>query len=368
MKILVIDNSILVLREGKVYTNSMNGAFLMDLKSSGADVATCHFLVSNDTSISQFNLLENGIKVLPLVYRRVKVVRYFLAYLSFLKELRTFDFVYLYYPSSFKHVTLLCKLFGIQFGLYIRGQQKLDDKLSHWIYRNAYVIMTVSDFFTDKINTIVGREVASTIRPMISYQYDDIVLDRLYPTKTQYTILYFGRFDKEKGLRELILAVDKIRKDKYDFKLELVGDGSFASTMKELIQQMKLNEWIKIRPPVYDDNLKKEVFSNADIYIIPTYHEGFPRTLYESMIFGTPIITTMVGGIPALMKDHVNCLEIQPRSIESIQSALGYAFTHYDEMVKMAQRGTELMKCIIAKDRLSHGYDLYNKIIKCCNK
>lgn len=366
VRVLVLDNSELVNRNGVACTNAMNGAFVTDLKNAGADVTYCHFLVKKDTSISQYPLDENGIKVLPLPFKKGKLLRYISAYCIFLRKLRRFDFVYLYYPSSFKHITLICKILGVQFGLYVRGQQKLDDRVSHWIYRNAYTIRTVSDFFTNKINGIAHREVASTIRPMIPQTYDDIVNDRNYHLKRSYSVLYFGRIEVDKGLRELLKAVSNLRNYSIPFTLNIVGNGSFASELDKMAEELGLTEMVRIKGPIYDLHEKKSLFLDADIYIIPTYHEGFPRTLYESMIYGTPIITTMVGGIPALMKDKENCIGIQPKSVESIQNALQYAFENYDEMGKLANNATELIKKIIAKDRLSHGYGLYNSICKLC--
>ena len=291
-------------------------------------------------------------------------MRYLFAYFIFIRKLRCFDFIYIYYPSSFKHITLLCKLFGVRYGLYIRGQQKLDDRLSHWIYRNAYTIMTVSDFFTQKVNKIVRRNVAATIRPMIPQTYDDIVHDRTYHAKETYSILFLGRIDAAKGLKELMLAVNELRQTYCRFTLNIVGNGDYISVLKELSIEYQLNDVVRIKGPVFGMEEKKTEYSNADIYIIPSHHEGFPRTLYEAMIYGTPVITTMVGGIPALMKHKVNCLEIQPKSVKSIQTALLYAFEHYEEMGRYARNGTDLMKKVIAKDRLSHGRDLYNRITK----
>lgn len=362
IKLLILDNAALIKRGNNYYTNNMNGAFVSDLKSLGADVTYCQFHVQTETSISQFDLLKHGIKILPLYYRKNILLRYLFAYIVLLKKIKHFNFVYLYYPSSFKHLAIICKLFSIPYGLYVRGQQGLDDKLSHWIYRNANVIMTVSDLFTKKINYVAQREVAFTIRPMIPYKYDDIVLNRQYYPKEKYSLLYFGRYDSDKGLIELIKAVNAIKKDKYVFEMKIVGNGNLVSEMDNLIKELNLCDLVTICPPVYDNDEKKRIFFNADLFVLPTYHEGFPRTLYESMIFGTPIITTLVGGIPALMKNQTNCIEIQPRSVKSIQSAILYAFAHYDKMGEMAKNGTELMKSILDEGRLSHGRDLYSKI------
>ena len=106
-----------------------------------------------------------------------------------------------------------------------------------------------------------------------------------------------------------------------------------------------------------------DFYKTSDVYILPTYHEGFPRTLYEAMIFGTPIITTFVGGISGLMKDGYNCKRIEPKSVDSIVVGLEFAFNNYDKMIQYAGNGQKTVIKIIDSSRLTHAEHL-NQIIK----
>ena len=119
---------------------------------------------------------------------------------------------------------------------------------------------------------------------------------------------------------------------------------------------------VKFTGSVYNSDEIKEYYKNSDIYILPTYHEGFPRTLYEAMIFGIPIITTFVGGIPTLMKDDFNCKEIKPKSVESIVEILTYAMNNYPKMGELAKNGTNTVAKIIDSNRLTHAQHL-NQIL-----
>jgi glycosyltransferase involved in cell wall biosynthesis len=60
----------------------------------------------------------------------------------------------------------------------------------------------------------------------------------------------------------------------------------------------------------------------AHIFIFPSYHEEFPRVLYEAMINSLPIVTTMVGGISGRMVDGKNCIGIPAKSAGSIVEAI----------------------------------------------
>lgn len=366
MKMLVIDNSAMNCdKNGNFYTNITNGAFIKDLIECGNELTWYQFAVENLKGISGYNLKENNVKCVPIKRTSNKLFSYIKVFLRIIPEIRKADFVYFFYPGSLTLGTFLCRLFRKKYGLYIRGMQGFDSKRSHCIYKKAHTIFTVSKFFTDRVNEVVGKEVAHSIRPMIPFNEDDIVKDRTYLKKRIYNLLYLGRIEKDKGIIELLNAIKALADSKeFTISLKIVGGGNFLEGAKQLCHDLKIDEHVSFEGVVYDDTIKREYYLEADAYILPTYHEGFPRTLYEAMIFGTPIITTFVGGIPALMKDGVNCLKIETRSVDSIVEKIKQFLTNYEQTATtICSTASETIEPIISKKRLTHGKDL-NKILK----
>ena len=366
MKMLVIDNSAMNCdKYNNLYTNSMNGAFIKDLIECGNELTWYQFAVKNQKGISGYNLRENNVNCIHVNRTGNKLFSYIKVFFRIIPEIRKADFVYFFYPSSLVLATLLCQLFRKKYGLYIRGMQGFDNKRSHFIYKKAYTIFTVSKFFTDRVNEVVGKEVAHSIRPMIPFSEDDIVKDRIYSKKSMYNLLYLGRIEKDKGIIELLNAVKELTSSKeFAMSLKIVGGGNFLEGAKQLCYDLNIDKHVSFEGVVYDDTIKRKYYLESDAYILPTYHEGFPRTLYEAMIFGTPIITTFVGGIPALMKDGVNCLEIETRSSSSIVEKIKNFFANYEQTATaICSTASETIKPIISKNRLTHGKDL-DKILK----
>lgn len=362
MEVLVVDNSAMSIVNGRYCTNSMNGGFVVDIKNEGNDVSYFHFAYSDQSPIKSFDLQANGIRCVPIKLFKNKLFRYLYAYAKLFIEIAKTDFAYFYYPGSFKYGTFMCKILGKRYGLYIRGMQGIDSKLSRRIYKNAYVLFTVSDHFTNMVNEVVGRKVGNTIRPMIPYTDNDILWDREYFIKDKVRILYLGRVTQDKGMVELLHAIKIVCDRGYDVVLDIVGDGEFMTQTNQLMKDLGLEDTVFLRGAITDEEIKKQFFVNSDIYILPTWHEGFPRTLYEAMIYGTPIITTFVGGIPAIMKDAINCVQIQPKSVDSIVDRLIWSINNYDNMKSMAHNGFYTVKKIVDKNRLTHGQHL-SKII-----
>jgi glycosyltransferase involved in cell wall biosynthesis len=60
-----------------------------------------------------------------------------------------------------------------------------------------------------------------------------------------------------------------------------------------------------------------EQFSLADFCVLPSYHEGFPHTIWEAGICSVPMVVTNVGGIPGMVSENEVSF-IKPKSIDSI--------------------------------------------------
>jgi glycosyltransferase involved in cell wall biosynthesis len=363
MKILLFDNSGMISSGNDFLVETKTGNFAKELKNLGNEITFFGQKLSPfDNTVHVFGIKQNGMKVDGLKRRKNKVLNYFLLYLKVIPAVLKTDFVYIFYPTSFKYVAILSKLFGKKYGLYIRGMQGLNDRVSRWIYKNAYTIFTVSDYFTQFVNSIVGKNIANTIRPMIPFDEKDIVTNREYKEKDIYNILFLGRLNKEKGLEELLKAAYILKKQKKNFILTIVGDGEYMGKAKEIVNNLEIENLVNFTGAIYNSSEIKECYQNSDIYILPTYHEGFPRTLYEAMIFGLPIITTFVGGIPALMKNNYNCLEIKPKSVDSIVENLTWVINNYHQMEKFAIEASKTVTQVLGTKKFTHAEDLNNKL------
>ena len=125
-------------------------------------------------------------------------------------------------------------------------------------------------------------------------------------------ILYTGRFDVQKGLVELFEAFSVLLKSEADktLKLHLVGwEDRKDKPVENKLRQISLDRGFEDKVSWHGrKKLGEELWSTyrmADIYVLPSYHEGFPRTIWEAMAFALPVVTTNVGGIP----EHLTHLE-----------------------------------------------------------
>lgn len=365
MRILLFDNTQMIVKFGRYYCATGTGEFAQELVQLGHNVTMYGQQVEDKSSTSSFDILSAGVNVSSMGRKSNKLLSYLLLYLKSVKYIIKSDFVYFFYPTSYRYLPIVCRLLGKKYGLYVRGDENVDNKFSKFLYKKAFVVFTVAQYYTDMVNDASKKQNGHTIRPMISYTDKDVVTDRIYSAKEKYNILFLCRIQKEKGINELLEAVKNLTiKGVKNFHLKVVGGGSYLDQVRGIVKEFGIGEWVSIEGAVNDEGKKRSYYSESDIYILPTYYrEGFPRTLYEAMIFGTPILTTFVSGIPSLMIDGLNCKRITERSVKSIEEGLDFAMRSYETMGEYAKNATQTVLKVVDPNRLSHAQDV-DRIVK----
>lgn len=74
--------------------------------------------------------------------------------------------------------------------------------------------------------------------------------------------------------------------------------------------------------PEADIARKHQLYEKSDIYVLPSYMEGFPNTLLEAMASGLPVVTTNIPAIKEIMTDRENAILIEPGNRAQLKNAL----------------------------------------------
>jgi glycosyltransferase involved in cell wall biosynthesis len=135
--------------------------------------------------------------------------------------------------------------------------------------------------------------------------------------------LYTGRIEYMKGLTELVQAFAQYNKLYPSSELRIVGweegnELTYKLSLEKLAIQLNVSEKIvfpgrKQLGPELDIE-----YRNADVFVMPSYAEGFPRAIWEAMANSLPVIATKVGSIPFFLKHEQDCILIDPRNIDEL--------------------------------------------------
>jgi glycosyltransferase involved in cell wall biosynthesis len=167
-----------------------------------------------------------------------------------------------------------------------------------------------------------------------------------------------ARIYPDKGHQILIRAAAKLLTTNPDLQIVFLGDedhlfkGAKDQFNSEAVDQglSKNISWIK-----YTDNIVP-FFKNAFCVVLPSFSEGCPRVLLESLAAGTPIIGSQIDGINEIIKEGINGFGFRLKDSERLSSAMQRLLSLSDEQyLNMKQQ------CLtIAKNE----YDLKQMITK----
>ena len=138
-------------------------------------------------------------------------------------------------------------------------------------------------------------------------------------------MLYTGRIEAEKGLFELVQAVSVLKKSNKNVKLNIVGweadeNKSVEGALKKLAIELCITESVIFHGRKKIGSELNEMYRNADLFVLPSYHEGFPRTIWEAMANSLPVIATRVGAIPDYLTNYENALFVEPKNVAELVS------------------------------------------------
>jgi glycosyltransferase involved in cell wall biosynthesis len=231
------------------------------------------------------------------------------------------------------------KIWFMIVGDYVDGAEHL--KKSSFRDKIIYFYLLYNDWLFSKrirktkilVNSIALYNKYKTIAPIISQiktttlSSNDFFFKKDTCNNVNIEILYTGRIDPAKGLFELLEAVFNLIEQGYYINLNIVG---WEDNLTQPVQKLLINRAIKlgIQKHVIFHGRKtvgKELnsfYQKSDIYVIPSYHEGFPRTIWEAMANSLPVIATKVGGIPDYLTHEKDSILIEPNQVESIVNGI----------------------------------------------
>jgi glycosyltransferase involved in cell wall biosynthesis len=188
------------------------------------------------------------------------------------------------------------------FGLF----ENMVYKLSDWILLESESMVSFYRFqkYTPKIK----------ISPL--YVDTDLFFATTPITARKYDVGYIGRLSSEKGILELLDAIQLLPPD---YKILIIGDGpaldkviEAKSTLNRNIDYLGLVENTCL--PCYYNQIK--------LFVLPSYKEGLPNSILEAMACGTPVLATPVGGIPWVVKDGVTGYILEDRTPATIAKTI----------------------------------------------
>jgi rhamnosyl/mannosyltransferase len=152
-------------------------------------------------------------------------------------------------------------------------------------------------------------------------------------------LLYVGRLLREKGVLDLVEAMPSVL-ERAPCRLAIVGDGEVERALRDRIRDLGLAESVSMPGYLQGEELLR-AYAEADVFVLPSWSEGFPTVLAEAMDAGLAIVTTRIQGAVDHLVEGEHALFTTPGDVDGLADALVEAVQSPDLRARMGAANRE---------------------------
>lgn len=262
---------------------------------------------------------------------------------SVLRLCREVDHVHAHFGTNAAAVALLTgRLGGPSYSFTVHGPEEFDDpvglSLDTKIAHAAFVV-AISQFGRSQLFRWAGFDHWPKIK-VVHCGIEPGVFAAPAPLPEGPTqLVSIGRFVEQKGQIILIEALAACKNS--NIRLVLVGDGDMRPALEQAITHHGLKERVTLTGWLSEDGVRAELAA-AHALVLPSFAEGLPMVIMESMAAARPVLTTMIAGSPELVQQGKTGWLVPAGDVQALADAMDTcAGTDDAILVKMGQAGRE---------------------------
>ncbi|GJG87770.1 hypothetical protein tb265_29510 [Gemmatimonadetes bacterium T265] len=134
-------------------------------------------------------------------------------------------------------------------------------------------------------------------------------------------LLYHGRVDRRKGALDLADAFARLTDGGRRARLVVSGIGPDSAAVADRVRALGLDAHVTLRGPAAYDDVPR-VYHEGDVFVSPTYAEGFSNTILEAMASGLPVVSTRSVGVVDCLRADQNGLLVDPGDVDALAAVL----------------------------------------------
>jgi len=183
-------------------------------------------------------------------------------------------------------------------------------------------------------------------------------------------ILFVGRLESKKNLARLVEAFKIFAENKSDYRLVLAGKQGFG--FEEILEKVrKLGRKLQhpqsgaevenrvIMPGYVDEDEKKYLYENCEIFAFPSLYEGFGFPVLEAFYYGKPVVTSHVSCLPEVAGDAA--LYFDPFDVSEIANVLEKLANNKNLRDELVEKGKSRLEKFDLKISIKKTFDILVK-------
>ncbi len=178
----------------------------------------------------------------------------------------------------------------------------------------------------------------------------------------KFNILFLARIEKTKGIYEAIETYQLVQAKLENVSLTIAGDGTELEIVKDYCLRNKIED--VVFKGFVQGKEKADCYRQANVYLFPSYFEGMPSSVLESMAFGLPVITTNVGGLSTFFKTDVNGFITDENNPEVLAEYVVKLFNSKELRERIGAKNALMAQQRFSPEKVSGRIlDIYNQLL-----
>lgn len=200
------------------------------------------------------------------------------------------------------------------------------------VYGHSKCLILVSDFqrtqlknhynLTD-VNTIV---IPNTLNHVFEAKSDSSSL-----SESEFSFIAIGALNPSKNIGLAVEAINILRSRNLNVRLKIIGDGEERNQLKKLINDLKLDQYVKLLGSQTRAEVRREICSSHAL-VSTSKFETFGVSIIEALACGKPVIATNSGGVSEIVSDSEGIL-VKSWSPEDLSSSMEKLLKNYSNYI-----------------------------------
>lgn len=265
--------------------------------------------------------------------------------------------------SKFFGIRLVLHLHASDFDKFYAKTPKLMRGYTRWVLNRADAVICVSESWKNLVAQVVQH--GRVYRYINCINVSELSDHNHKATDGNVRALFLGAVGVRKGIPELLDAMSILQSRDVPLHLwiagseEKQGDLAYAEAK---INQQHLGSKCELIGDVREER-KAKLLESADIFVLPSHHEGLPIALLESMASGMAVVSTPVGGIPEIISDGYNGFLVEPGNVTDLADRLAMLVSDSQQRQNMGRINRQIAETDLnVENYVSRLVELYQAI------
>lgn len=177
-------------------------------------------------------------------------------------------------------------------------------------------------------------------------------------------VLYVGRLDIDKKVKEIIIAAKKVL-SKTNAHFVIVGSGKEKENLLKLSQKLNIKSHFTFTGFIeYNDRLLPDIYQTSNVFVDPCPLETQGIVVLEAEATGLPIVAADGGALVEMVENGINGYRFKPRDPEDLANKIIHILENPKLAKKMGEKSLEKVEKHIVEDTFDSFEKIYTRLAK----